>query len=63
LQCDFIVMGIAGNDNRDIGSVTENVMQEARCTTFAVKNPHYVDERPPPRKSIDLGIKSAGQMD
>ena len=56
-------MGIAGNDNRDIGSVTENVMQEARCTTFAVKNPHYVDERPPPRKSIDLGIKSAGQMD
>ena len=34
-------MGIAGHDNCDIGSVTENVMQEARCTTFAIKNPYH----------------------
>jgi nucleotide-binding universal stress UspA family protein len=39
VQLDFIVLGIAGQDNRDIGSVTENVMQEARCTTFAIKHP------------------------
>lgn len=41
LQVDFVVLGIAGHDNRDIGSVTENVVQAARCTTFAIKNPYF----------------------
>ena len=39
LQVDFVVMGIAGNDDKTIGSETESVTPGARCTTFAIKNP------------------------
>jgi hypothetical protein len=43
-EVDFIVMGIAGNDEKLIGSVTSGVAQEARCITFAVKNPYVVSK-------------------
>eukprot|EP00892_Ulva_mutabilis_P007112 jgi/Ulvmu1/4773/UM020_0058.1 len=41
-EVDFIVMGVAGNNDKTIGSVTECVSRGARCTTFAIKNPFRV---------------------
>jgi nucleotide-binding universal stress UspA family protein len=41
MQVDFVIMGVTGQDGKTIGSVTESVMQAARCTAMAIKNPFY----------------------
>jgi nucleotide-binding universal stress UspA family protein len=41
MQVDFVVLGVSGQDGKSIGSVTEAVMQEVRCTAIAIKNPFY----------------------